>query len=237
MLVSEIIQRIQSLYSKGVKSDDSRLSNRHIYSKLLSVRSRLVYQKINKKQKLSQWSFQVLPCVELIKAPLHECPCIPTGKCTILRTKFKLPKPVGSLNKDMIKSVTSLDGKLVLTETTFDTQKYQKGNKYTANKPTYYIKDEYLYITIEKSLEVITIIGLFDDPVEVDKYPSYCEDKDNCTECKDCESFLDKDFPIDSDLIDPMIELSLQELIEIFNNNREDQTNDTRDNLIQESKS
>jgi len=48
---------------------------------------------------------------------------------------------------------------------------------------------------------------------------------------------LDKPFPIDSDLIDPMIELSVGELIEVFNSNREDQTNDAKDNLTQETKS
>ena len=40
--IGEIIERIQSAYSKGVKTDDSRLSSRHIYSKIKSVRNRLV---------------------------------------------------------------------------------------------------------------------------------------------------------------------------------------------------
>lgn len=236
ILISEAIQRIKSLYNKGVQSDDSRLSSRHIYNKLLSVRSRLIYQKVNKKQKLSQWVYQTLPCVELIKAPIHECPCIPSGKCVILRTKYKLPKPISSLDKDIIQSVSSLDGSTIFNETTFETEKYTKGNKYTSTKPHYYIRNEYLYITDTKSLEAITITGLFDDPVAVEEHPSYCEDKTSCPECE-CKSAIDREFPIDSDLIDPMIELSLQELIEVFSQMREDQTNDARDNLIQESKS
>ena len=41
MLVKELVQRIQSLYSKGVQSDDTRLSSPHIYNKLITVRSKL----------------------------------------------------------------------------------------------------------------------------------------------------------------------------------------------------
>lgn len=231
---SELIQRLSSLYSKGAPSDDTRLSKRHIYNKLLSVRSRLIFQKINKKQKINQWSYQTIPCIELIEAPIHECPCIPS-RCKILRSKYKLPKALSSLDRHIIQSVTTLDGQENLSETSFELEKYSKGNKYTSKKPHYYIRNEYLYITDMKALEVITLTGLFDDPLEVNNFPSFCPEV-NCSDC-DCISFLDLEFPIDSDLIDPMIELSLKELIEIFSQMREDQTNDARDNNIQESKS
>ena len=46
MTVGDLIQRVQSLYSKGVESDDSRLTRRHIYNKLLSVRSTLIFNKV-----------------------------------------------------------------------------------------------------------------------------------------------------------------------------------------------
>ena len=49
MKIGEIIQRIQSLYSKGVESDDTRLMSRHIYNKLLTVRARLISQDAKKK--------------------------------------------------------------------------------------------------------------------------------------------------------------------------------------------
>lgn len=234
MLTSEVIQRVQSLYSKGLQSDDTRLSNRHIYNKLVSVRSRLIFQKVNKKQRLSSWSYQTLPCIELIKAPIHECPCVPS-KCTILRSKHKLPEPINSIDKHIIQSVASLDGSTIFNESSFEIEKYSKGNKYTPNKAHYYIRNEYLYITDTKGLEVVTITGLFNDPDAVENFPSYCQEE--CPECTDCDSMLDKEFPIDSELIDPMIELSLKELIEVFGAMREDITNDSRDNLIQESKS
>jgi len=94
MLIKEIIQRIQSLYSKGVQSDDTRLTDRHIYNKMVTVRSKLVSQEAKKKQKINQWSYQTLSCVELIKAQPNECPCIAPPGCEILRSKYPIPKMV-----------------------------------------------------------------------------------------------------------------------------------------------
>ena len=39
MIIGDIIQRIQSLYSKGVQSDDTRLKSRHIYNVLITNRN------------------------------------------------------------------------------------------------------------------------------------------------------------------------------------------------------
>ena len=52
--IGEILERIQSAYSKGVRSTSSRLSSRLSYSKYKSVRKMLVAQQIKKKQKISE---------------------------------------------------------------------------------------------------------------------------------------------------------------------------------------
>lgn len=233
MLVKELIQRVQSLYSKGVQSDDSRLTPRHIYNKLLTVRTKLISQKVKKKQKISQWNYTTLECVELIKAQAYECPCLPPVGCQILRTKEKLPKPLIDLSKHLIQSVTSVDGSITYSETSFKTKKYQKGRKYTSKKPDYYIHNDYLFITHSSGPKVVTIVGLFENPMEAEKYPSLCKD---CKDCEDCSSPLDKEFKIDSDLVDTLIEMTFNELIVLFNQNREDLTNNTHDNIVEESK-
>ena len=48
MLIREAIARIKSLYNRGSASDDTRLSNRHINSKLKSVRALLIKQSQDK---------------------------------------------------------------------------------------------------------------------------------------------------------------------------------------------
>src|SRR5690606_30328639 len=147
MTTGEIIQRIQSLYSKGVESDDSRLTNRHIYNKLLSVRSKLISQQAKKRQKISQWNYQTLPCVELIEVAPHQCPCLPVAGCTMFRTLETLPKILTDLNRHLLQSVTSVTGDYTYSETTFALKKYKKGNKYTSEKPDYFIYNDYLWIT------------------------------------------------------------------------------------------
>ncbi len=229
MTIGENLQRVQSLYSSGVQSDDSRLSSRHIYNKLLSVRAKLITQKINKKQQISQWNYQPLRCVELIEVPIHECPCLPPIGCKILRTKYKLPKPLNSLTSHMLKSVTSIDGQIVFGEISWIEKKYSKGNKYTSQKPDYFIRDGYLFITVknESSPMLLYIEGLFEDPIEVYEFTSFCDCGDGVdTECIDVK---DLEFPIDLEQVDTLIELAAKELVEFFLRVPEDKTNDSRD--------
>lgn len=233
MVIKLIIQRIQSLYSKGVQSDDTRLSDRHIYNKMVTVRSKLVSQEAKKKQKINQWSYQTLNCVEMVPAPIHECPCLPPLGCDILKSKFPIPKPLTDLNVHLIQSVTSLDGTIIFSEIGWNEKKYKKDSKYTSKKPDYFIRNGHLYITVLKGLKVITMTGLFDDPIEVYNFPSFCED---CVDCQDCISPLDMEFPIDNDMVDTLVDMCKIELLEQFSQMTEDLTNNTSDNLPENSK-
>ncbi len=230
MLIKEIIQRIQSLYSKGVQSDDKRLSSRHIYSKLKTIRGRLLYERINKKQFLSSINYQVLPCVELIKANIHECPCIPPLGCCIYRTKYPLPPPLSGMNGHIIKSVTSLDGNIVYSEISWQDKKYKQFDKYTATKPDFFISNEYLYITAKNDAEVIRIELILEDPLLGYAYPSYCPQTDSCI------SVYDREFHLDNAMVDTAIELTVQELVGVFNQSQEDSSNNTKDNPEQTTK-
>lgn len=233
MTNGELIQRVQSLYSKGVHSDDTRLRSRHIYNKLLSVRAFLLKRRVNDKNRISQWNYQVLPCVEMINAPIHECECIPSGGCIVLRSKYKIPAPITVYDRELIQSVTSLDYSTVYNRIAPHILKYQKDNKYTSSKANYYIKNGYLYLTTKNYPEVVTITGIFNNPLEADNFKGYCCNNDNT---QGCISIYEKEFPLDLDLIDSCIDLAANELIEIFNSNREDLTNNSADNAASDSK-
>lgn len=228
MLVEDLIQRVQSLYSKGVQSDNTRLSPRHIYNKLLTVRSKLLYQKANKKQMFNQWEYQVLPCIELIEVEKHECPCLPPIGCKILRSKYPLPKPINSMDKHFIQSVTSIDGSVIYSETSYIAKQHEKGNKYTAYHPDYYIRNNYLYVTWKKGPKILSISGIFEDPVEAQKFPSYCGDE--CTDCDECKSNLELEFPIEDNMLDTLIEMCINELVVLFSQSKEDIKQDDKDN-------
>lgn len=229
MKVEDLVFRIQALYSQGVQSDDSRLSNRLIYNKLLTVRSKLISQEVKKKQRLSRWNYQNIPCIELIEVPAHECPCLPPVGCNVLRSKYKLPKPISGLNGHIIESVTTIDRQTKIDETTPTSFKYQRGNKFTANKLSFYIHNDYIYINTPTKIRVVTLTGLFEDPTEVSNFKDYC--KQECKDCNnnDCVDYMEQEFTIDNDMIDTLIELSLQELIGIFRRGINDNINDGKE--------
>ena len=57
----EALQRVLSLYSKGVPAASARLSRRHAWNKLITVRERVITQQINKNQKISKRCYQTVP--------------------------------------------------------------------------------------------------------------------------------------------------------------------------------
>jgi len=230
------VQRVQSLYSKGAESDDSRLTSPHIYHKLLTVRARLVKQELDKRKKLSSWVYQTLDCVELIKAPSHECPCLPPIGCEILKTKHPIPKVLANRYGDQIQSVTSVDGSIRYEPTTWGSKQDSSGNKYAGGVPDYYIKNEYFYFTWLKGPRVVSITAIFEDTLAADTFPSFCPKEDVETDNSDCLNFNDQNFAIDGHLIEPMIELAVNELVILFSQMREDSTNNFRDNVKEETK-
>lgn len=235
MTIGEIIQRIQSLYSKGVQSDDSRLTPRHIYNKMLTVRSKLLSQQSKKRQHISQWNYQTIPCVELIKAQPNECPCIPPIGCAIYRTKEQLPKPLNNLDKHLFQSVTSIDGDIIFSETSWIEKKYKSSNKYTSNKPDFYIRSNHLYVTLTENVpRVISITGLFEDPLEVNSFPSFCNTA--LSEEEICQTPFEKEFPFDAQQLDTLIEMCIKELVLLFSQGLEDQTNNGMDSPIGKTK-
>lgn len=232
--IGELIERVQSLYSKGVKSDDSRLSNRHSYHKLVSSRNRLVSQQVKKRQKISDWNYIVLPCVELIQVDNHSCPCIPAPGCKVYRTKYKLPKVLTDLNIHLIQWVMSIDSGKMLDEISREAYLYHAGNKYTAKHLRYILEDGHLFVYGDKIPKFIRIKLLAEDPIEAYNFPSAC--KENCEDCQDCTNMMDKEFPIDGDLVDTLIELAAKELVEFFSQGQEDQSNNGADSFREPSK-
>lgn len=227
MKTEEIIARIETLYAKGVPSDESRLSPRHIYSKMKSVRMLLLSQQIKKRQVINDNNYTIFPCVELIKVPAHECSCLGQLGCDIYRTKYALPTILTDLNRHLIQFVMSITSGMKIEEITRESALYLKGNKYTGAKPKYLLENGFLYFPVVKSPGIVKIKLLLEDPIEALNFPSFCED---CSDCVNCDSILEIEFPIDGNLIEPLISLCVQELIVVFNQMRQDNLNDSTDN-------
>ena len=225
MKISEAIERVQSAYSKGMQSDDSRLSNRHIYSKLRSSRIRVISQQLSKKQIVSQWCYQPI-VVKLITAPVHECAVITSITCKILRSELTIPQIFTNMDMHIIQSVTSLDGSHEYGITSWEELRHKKGRKYTKDLPEYFIKNGYLYITDKRVLEMVLITAIFNDPIEAKTYSDSCGGVYNS-----CLSYLDYDFALDGKLEEAVIELTANEFLYTFSQTRDDRQNNAADDI------
>lgn len=208
--IGEIIQRVQSKITGGVQEDSLRLTHRHIYSMLVSGRETLISQKSSKKQKLSEWNYQTLPFVELEEVSEGECRALGLIGCTVLRSKYKLPRPVLNLSSNIISEVSSIDNSVVFSPTTKESARFLSGKKYTANMPRYFMLDGYIYITYLSRLKVIKITGVFVDPLEAHNFPKFCED---CDDCPDCESNQEKLFHVDNQFATVLVNFVFNELL------------------------
>jgi len=206
MKVSEIVQRVLSSSGKWGAKGQPEPTARLVYSKLCSVRGLLLSQRVRKRQRVGQACWQELPCVELVNAPAHECPCMPSVGCKIKKTKHPLPAPLVGMDRHLLRSVASVDGEVLYSETSFEEKRYNRGNKYTNGKPDWYIRNGHLYITQPTGAKLVTVTGLFGDPLAAMDYPSLCMEK------KGCDSRLDREFPMDGDLIDALVEMASAEL-------------------------
>lgn len=228
MLIGEAIQLIQSDYSKGVQSDDTRLSNRHIYAYLIGARNLLFEQSSDKRQFISQWNYQPLPCVEMISVPLLECPVIPPSGCNMLRSKHKLPRPLVNLNRHMLQSVTTIDGLTHFGITEFHTRKYSKGAKYTSSRPGFLIRDMYGWLTTSGFPQAIAISGIWEDPIKASQFPKFCEETVSL-----CGSYLDLEFPADSSMMNTLVKMATTELLRDFRPLRNTKNINLQSNLQQ----
>jgi hypothetical protein len=182
----------------------------YVYNILRSNRARIIERDRRANAvEISQYLLQTIPCVELEKAPIHECPCIPPLGCEVYRSVHKLPKPISGMGGDHITSVMTLDGNSGITKTTWEAARYQLANKYTAHLPRYYIRNNRLYLTINPlEVEVVAVTGLFEDPLAAYDFPSICDESEN----QECLNPLDEEFPAEERLLDAIVSSAISEM-------------------------
>ena len=99
MTNAELIATIRGLIREV--SDDTAFTDQYLYRIASSARNLLFIRKLNKFKHTSEWEWRYF-CVPLEKAMSHDCDCIKVG-CTVLKTKYTIPRALNSRNKDMIK--------------------------------------------------------------------------------------------------------------------------------------
>lgn len=137
--IGESVSRVRNLV-KAVK-EDAFLTDRFIYSLIIKY-ANLFMRKLDNENKIMriQSLFEKIPCVELVEVSTIDACCMGIKtNCTIMRTKDPLPEPMEGSEGPLIRSVTSLDGSISMTNTNPSTYVYMTGQPtFKYNKAKYY---------------------------------------------------------------------------------------------------
>lgn len=165
--VGESISRVRNVI-KAVK-EDAFVTDRFLYSLIIKYATVLVRRQDNENKILRiQNLFQTIPCIDLIPVSKIEACCggIKTN-CTIMRTKDPIPDPMEGSAGPLLRSVTSIDGSVLLVNTnpvTYTSMANQSTFKYNTSKYYWYL-DKHLYFpNIE--WESIRLDGIFTGSIQ-----------------------------------------------------------------------
>lgn len=193
---SKAVAQVRELIADatGKISDETAWSSRLILERLYSIRAQLLQLKHNANQEINQFNLQIIPCIELVKADAHECPCAPPTGCVWRKTKHPIPSFIKMV------SLTSIDGRINYDFVPWTRIGYKLNSfEETDRKRAYYTfkstqKGIYAYLVNDEHKKFVTPTGIFEDPIQIQLYP-------DCKGYVDpCPIILDLDFIIDPDL-------------------------------------
>ena len=201
-----IIDRVRHLIRQT--SDDTVFQDELLYALLLDARTLLMYREYNKNKVQSKLLYTTL-CMPLIKSKNIPCECLSDRLgCTVLKSKFELPKPIKTHTYEML-TITTLDGRKEFTYKEIRAGKYNIYSRLGKTKPYFTIYNKFLYLIDwpENNLEGLLINIIPEDPTDLDTI-TFCDNGITTT----CFDPLINTFNIDSHLIDPMINMVLEKL-------------------------
>lgn len=223
MTIREIIERVEATLVRGLPSQvrGGFISHRWIYSVLKSMRSRILIQKAHKRQSISSWNKQTLNCIPLEAVPYDECFCYSSGNCLIKRTVIKIPDILIGLSDYLIESISNNGNKIDIVNK--NSVKYQTYSRFTSNKTVAFIDNGYIWLKNASYIDYITITAVFDDPISVIDTNNLFSCSEQIVDC--CSDVKDNEFPIDNDLADTCIMMTIQEISMAFLKQQDNDSN------------
>jgi hypothetical protein len=213
--LSEIIYNVKNLRAKGRQSDDTEISDRQ-YAFIINYYRALLLKREFARTKDVGNAYQTLGDVKLIKADKNECCDI--NDC-IYRTEKQLPEAL----------ITSYVGLTNLNKpfqkTTAERVIWDLQSPLTKHLPKWYETNNYIYIVNPPtdSLEIITVRGIFEDPVAANDFKT-C----GCIG-DDCFQGYDFDYPMSVTFLDSIYKMMADAEFKINGMFPKDTTNDTQE--------
>jgi len=178
--IGETISRVRNVI-KGVK-EDAFLTDRFLYALIIKYANLAVRRQDNEAKIMRfQSLFETLPCVDLMEVSKIDACCagIKTD-CKIMRTKQPIPEPMEGSEGPLLRSVTSLDGSIVLNNTnptTYTAMANQPNFKYNKTKYYWYLEGHLFFPNIE--WEGVRIDGIFTESTSAFHCEEPCEPRQN----------------------------------------------------------
>lgn len=221
--ITELVYDVRE--SLNLYQDDTNVSDRYITHLWNTKRSKYLRQDLNNYQKTVDNSILQSFCIEMIEVPINECGL--SYDCgTILRSKYKIPKPIELHLKSAITAIKPTN-RMELPFNYVGKERAIVSKHSPFKKSIYAFLDDDLHIYIisqnnlVKLIECVTVTGIFENPLDLAIFK-------NCCGCSDAVTCFDEDtteYPLQSHHIDTIreeIKLVLKDKLQI----PEDKIND-----------
>lgn len=189
--------------SKGVTSDDTPYSERHLVYLINNTRALLIRSETEKGKEIAGNIIQNLKGVKVTKEESSLTECCASNQCLYV-TELELPAPVSTNNKTLFTYVGNDKGKS-FQATSYQNINYDRASSITKNMTRYFYLGKRIYIVAPKNqsgLEYINIQGVFEDPFLANQFAT-CDCEGGI-----CNRSLDFEYPIKADML-----LNLKDMI------------------------
>ncbi len=221
----KLIVDIRNIASSGPTSQDFRISDRQIYHWITECRAILISQAMSKRENAQDIWQQTIPKIELELVDKSRATDLETD-CKVLKSTLPIPGTIDGTESYF--SVTGVDDTQIASANLFS-GKYKKFNKFTGNKPNWYIRDSYLFIenTSDNMLTYVSASGIFEDPEDL-----------NAFKTADDEVLWDwdSDYPITAKLANTITDIVVKTKVFPLVQSVQDDQNNAKDNSAREIK-
>lgn len=216
--LNHLVYDILGISSSGSFPNEFKISNEQIAFWIEEIRAQLISQALNKRDDIHDSWIQYIGCIELEPVQDSSC-CSVESDCYILKSKLRIPSTIDTWKDNLIVSVTTVDGSSIAKSNNIR-QRYQKYNKYSKNKMSWYLKDNYLYIINDTILQYVSLSGVFEKPSELSAFIS-CDGES-------CFSNSESNYPVSMTLASQITDIIIKTKVNPFMIFPSDDVNDAR---------
>lgn len=227
MLLGELINRIKTIMSKGVSSDDFSYSDRFIYSVIRTYRSSILKKMADNNKYISDANYSNSVCLKLAYDSLFECPCVADTDCKYPTSVYALPSIISS-SYGLLGEIRTVDG-LKLDHINLDESRWNQYSRTKKSTSGFFFHNSKLVVVGHSRLKIAVVRAVWNNPLALADIPQ-CNDSGDDEPNNMCYSPLQQEFPLEESLIIDLLNLTYTELIKLGLSVRRDLTNDSQDN-------